>query len=58
MKRKLEDVVLKLPIRKVGNSLVVTIPKDIATLYGLSENSELELIPESKDQFVIKIYKK
>lgn len=52
-----EDVVLELALRKVGNSLIVTIPKEFALAYNLKEGSTLELIPE-KDNFVIRIHKR
>ena len=48
---------LELPLRKVGNSLMITIPADIAKLYGLKAGNTFEVIPE-KDAFVLKSIKK
>lgn len=39
---------LTLPLRKVGNSLMLTIPKTLVELYGLTENTEFEVIPDKE----------
>ncbi len=49
---------VKLKVWKTGSSLVITIPKNLAELYGIDEGSILEFISESKDQFSIKLSKK
>ncbi|MFH0904623.1 MAG: hypothetical protein V1854_05490 [Methanobacteriota archaeon] len=45
---------VKLKVWKTGSSLVVTIPKNLAELYGISDESILEFVAESKDDFSIK----
>lgn len=49
---------VKLKVWKTGSSLVITIPKNLAELYGINEGSILELIAESKDDFSIKPVRK
>lgn len=49
---------VKLKVWKTGSSLVVTIPKNLAELYGINEGSVLEFIAESKDDFSIKPVRK
>lgn len=44
-------------VRKTGNSLVITIPSDIAGLYGISKGSELEISPFTSDSLQLKIKK-
>lgn len=39
---------LTISLRKVGNSLMLTIPKPLAELYGLTENDEFEVIPDKE----------
>jgi antitoxin component of MazEF toxin-antitoxin module len=48
---------LTLPLRKVGNSLMLTIPKTLAELYDLAENTEFEVIPD-KEHLTLKSVKK
>ncbi|KCZ73349.1 growth regulator [Candidatus Methanoperedens nitroreducens] len=45
IKKPQNDVPLEIPLRKVGNSLVLTIPAEICKLYGLKEGSTFELLP-------------
>lgn len=49
---------VKLKVWKTGSSLVVTIPKNLAELYGITEGSVLDFIAESKDDFSIKPVRK
>ncbi len=49
---------VKLKVWKTGSSLVITIPKNLAEVYGLNEGSILEFVVESKDDFSIKPVKK
>ncbi len=49
---------VKLKVWKTGSSLVVTIPKTLAELYGINEGSILEFVSESKDDFSIKPVRK
>lgn len=39
---------------KTGGSLVITIPKDIAGLFGVKEGSTFELMPISKDELTLR----
>jgi len=41
---------MMLKIRRVGGSLTVIIPKDIANLYGIDVDSGIEIIPVSRDE--------
>ncbi len=34
---------LTIPLRKVGNSMMITIPQTLLKLYGLGEDSEFEV---------------
>ncbi len=52
-----EKMPLEIPLRKVGNSLMLTIPSDIARLYGLSEGTMFEVVPE-KEMFVLRVSRK
>lgn len=45
---------LEIPLRKVGNSMMLTIPSDIIKLYELKEGTIFEVIPE-KELFIIKL---
>ena len=49
---------VKIKVWKTGSSLVVTIPKNLAELYGITEGSVLDFIAESKDDFSIKPVRK
>lgn len=49
---------MKGKIWKTGGSLVVTIPKDIAALFGIEENDEVELAATSKDELIIRYKRK
>lgn len=49
---------LEIPLRKVGNSLMLTIPSDIAKLYGLKEGTMFEVIPDKEEMFILKVSKK
>lgn len=57
MKTIIREMV-KIKVWKTGSSLVVTIPKNLAELYGIKEDSVLDFIAESKDDFSIKPAKK
>lgn len=35
---------LTIPLRKVGNSMMITIPQTLLKLYGLAEDSEFEVM--------------
>lgn len=48
---------LTIPLRKVGNSLMLTVPKPLAELYGLTENTEFEVIPD-KEYLTLRSVKK
>ena len=48
---------LEIPLRKVGNSLMLTVPSDIIKLYGLQEGDKFILEPD-KDFFSLKTQKK
>lgn len=58
MKTLQRHEMVKLKIWKTGSSLVVTIPKNLAELYGIAEGSVLDFIAESKDDFSIKPVRK
>lgn len=58
MKTLQRHEMVKLKIWKTGSSLVVTIPKNVAELYGINEGSVLDFIAESKDDFSIKPVRK
>jgi antitoxin component of MazEF toxin-antitoxin module len=49
---------VKLKVWKTGSSLVVTIPKNLAELYGIDEGDILDFVAESKNDFSIKPVKK
>ncbi len=49
---------VKIKVWKTGSSLVVTIPKNLAELYGINEGSVLDFLAESKDDFSIKPVRK
>lgn len=34
---------LMIPLRKVGNSLMITIPQTLIRLYGIGDNAEFEV---------------
>ena len=55
MKKSDRDMFLK--VKRIGGSLTVIIPKDIANLYGISEGSSLEVVPASKEELTL-VYKK
>ena len=38
---------IKVKIRTVGQSLVITLPKELANLYGLEQGETVELSPEN-----------
>ena len=38
---------IKVKIRTVGQSLVITLPKELAELYGLEQGETVELSPEN-----------
>jgi len=39
---------LKIPLRKVGNSMMITIPQTLIRLYGLGDDAEFEVMIDSK----------
>ncbi len=43
---------LELKVRKLGNSLIRTIPAEVARLYEIAERSIIEVIPD-KDKFMM-----
>jgi len=46
---------LRVKIRTVGQSLVITLPKEIAELYGLEKGETVELSPENMKKIEIEI---
>ncbi|MDO8724854.1 MAG: AbrB/MazE/SpoVT family DNA-binding domain-containing protein [Candidatus Methanoperedens sp.] len=58
MKTLQRHEMVKIKVWKTGSSLVVTIPKNLAELYGITEGSVLDFIAESKDDFSIKPVRK
>ncbi len=50
----LQRQMVKLKVWKTGSSLVITLPKNLAEIYGIREGSILEFIVETKDDFSIK----
>ncbi len=55
MKKSEKEMILK--VRRIGGSLTVIIPKDIANLYGITESSGFEVEPISKDEICLKYRK-
>jgi len=49
---------VKIKVWQTGSSLVVTIPKNLAELYGINKDSVLDFVIESKDDFSIKPVRK
>ncbi len=47
---------LTIPLRKVGNSLMITIPQTLIRLYGLGEDSEFEVAID-KDFLILRCKK-
>ncbi len=45
---------MKTKVWKTGGSLVVTIPKDIAALFSITEGSEIEISATSKDELTLR----
>lgn len=45
MKKNNKDMPLEINLRRVGNSLVLTVPSEILKLYGLKEGDSFELVP-------------
>lgn len=56
MKTKLESM-LELRVRKLGNSLIMTIPAEIAKMYGIVEGSAFEVLPD-KEKLILHSKKK
>ena len=48
---------LELKVRKLGNSLIITIPAEIAKMYGIVEGSAIEVIPD-KDKLIMQSKKR
>lgn len=42
-------------VRKSGNSLIMTIPRDIADLFNIQEGKELEIEAMGSDSFRVKV---
>jgi len=42
-------------VRKSGTSLIMTIPKDLADLFGIKEGKELEIEAMGNDSFRVKV---
>lgn len=43
-----------LKVRRVGGSLSIIVPRDIATLYNIDVDSGFEVIPVSKDELTLR----
>lgn len=56
MKIKHESM-LELKIRKLGNSLIITVPAEIAKMYGIIEGSAIEVVPD-KDKLIMQSKKR
>ena len=46
---------MKVKIRTVGQSLVITLPKEIAEIYGLEKGETVELVPGSMKRIDIEL---
>ncbi len=48
----IDKMILK--VRRVGGSLSIIVPRDIATLYNIDVDSGFEVIPVSKDELTLR----
>lgn len=52
MRVNIREMILK--VRRVGGSLSLIIPRDVAKLYNIDVDSGFEIIPESKDELTLR----
>lgn len=45
---------MKLKVKRIGGSLTVIIPRDVASLYSITEDTQFDVVPISKDELVLK----
>jgi len=53
LKKLASEQMLSSKVGKVGNSLVLRIPKELADLYGIKKGRILKLVPENKNEIKV-----
>lgn len=45
---------MKLKVKRIGGSLTVIIPRDVAGLYNITEDTQFDVVPISKDELTLR----